>query len=191
MLDTRKYDVYGGVRAGGAGTRHRFVGQLGHTSDDETGLLYMRARCYDPVVGRFVSEDPGRAGGTWYIYADANPIGRVDRDGRLAVGICDVLAGVWAGMCTWQSLSATVFTFLGVFGGLCLHDYNKGDPIDWSVNMADAAWAAGTALLGFGLRGSVGRALEIAGERGVSKITMAFYDLNLYNDYLEALIAVL
>jgi len=43
---SRKFDVYGQVR-GSTGTstsKHKFVGSLGHTSEDETGLVYMRAR---------------------------------------------------------------------------------------------------------------------------------------------------
>jgi RHS repeat-associated protein len=64
---TRKYDVYGGVRGStGTGTsNHKFVGQLGHPSEEETGLIYMRAPYMDPVVGRFVSEDPAFDGPNW------------------------------------------------------------------------------------------------------------------------------
>jgi RHS repeat-associated protein len=68
VVHTRKYDVYGAVRAstGGAGPKHRWVGSLGHPSEDETGLVYMRARYYDPVVGRFASEDPAEHGPNWF-----------------------------------------------------------------------------------------------------------------------------
>ncbi|CUS47917.1 MAG: RHS repeat-associated domain protein [Idiomarinaceae bacterium HL-53] len=34
------------------------VGYTGHIRDDDTGLSYMQARYYDPVVGRFYSNDP-------------------------------------------------------------------------------------------------------------------------------------
>jgi hypothetical protein len=42
---TRKYDVYGAVRSstGTSTSKHKFVGCLGHMSEDETGLIYMRA----------------------------------------------------------------------------------------------------------------------------------------------------
>lgn len=33
-------------------------GYTGHTEDRQTGLTYMKARYYDPVVGRFYSNDP-------------------------------------------------------------------------------------------------------------------------------------
>ena len=61
---SQSFDVYGAVRrsSGTATTKHKFVGALGHPSDDETGLIYMRARYYDPACGRFVSEDPKRSG---------------------------------------------------------------------------------------------------------------------------------
>ncbi len=43
LTASRKYDVYGLVRAVESGTsRHKFVGSLGHAGKDETGLVYMR-----------------------------------------------------------------------------------------------------------------------------------------------------
>jgi len=84
IISTRKYDVYGAIRgsSGPSGTRHQFVGSLGHPSDDETGLIYMRARYYDPVTGRFVSEDPVKKGINWFVYCANNPVNKVDPDGK-------------------------------------------------------------------------------------------------------------
>ncbi|RYD69909.1 MAG: RHS repeat-associated core domain-containing protein [Verrucomicrobiaceae bacterium] len=59
-----------------------YCGSLGHRKDDETGLIYMRARYYDPQVGRFTSEDPARDGFNWYAYCDNNPVSNADLDGR-------------------------------------------------------------------------------------------------------------
>jgi len=58
------------------------VGQLGHTSDEETGLVYMRARHYDPTIGRFVSEDPKGDGNNWFAYCGNDPVNRVDETGN-------------------------------------------------------------------------------------------------------------
>ena len=81
----RKYDVYGLVRSGQAGiSKHKFVGQLGHPSEDETGLIYMRARYMDPVLGKFASEDPAHNGMNWYNYCKNNPINLVDMNGKNA-----------------------------------------------------------------------------------------------------------
>ena len=50
----------------------------GEYFDDETGLIYLRNRYYDPTNGRFVTEDPARDGENWYVYAGNNPINFVD-----------------------------------------------------------------------------------------------------------------
>jgi len=52
--------------------------------DTETGLYYMRARYYDPALGRFVSEDPlGLAAGiNPYAYAGNSPVNSRDPSGE-------------------------------------------------------------------------------------------------------------
>jgi len=78
------YDVYGSVRGqeGQRANNFKYVAQIGHPTDEETGLIYMRARYYDPEIGRFISEDPSGHGVNWYLYADGNPVNKVDVDGR-------------------------------------------------------------------------------------------------------------
>jgi RHS repeat-associated protein len=61
------------------------VGSLGHPSDDETGLIYMQARHYEPVCGRFVSEDPSCNGSNWLTYCEDNPVNKVDRTGEYCI----------------------------------------------------------------------------------------------------------
>jgi RHS repeat-associated protein len=84
LTRSQSFDVYGCVRtsSGTATTKHKFVGSLGHPSDDETGLIYMRARHYDPVCGRFVSEDPARHGISWFMYCYDNPVMYRDCSGK-------------------------------------------------------------------------------------------------------------
>lgn len=79
-----KYDVYGAVRGrnGTATSHHGFVGSLGHLSEPNTGLIYMRARYYDPSLGRFINEDPVRDGLNWFAYCDNNPITGRDFSGK-------------------------------------------------------------------------------------------------------------
>jgi RHS repeat-associated protein len=58
----------------------KYVGQLGVMAEPN-GLYYMRARYYNPAVGRFISEDPlGFGGGdvNLYVYAGNNPVVGVD-----------------------------------------------------------------------------------------------------------------
>jgi len=48
---------------------------------DPTGLVHMRHRFYDPALGRFLTEDPARAGNNWYAYAGGDPVNRWDPSG--------------------------------------------------------------------------------------------------------------
>ncbi|MEW5884230.1 MAG: RHS repeat-associated core domain-containing protein, partial [Armatimonadota bacterium] len=106
----RSYDVWGGVRSGATSgfPNTRYVANLGHKQDDESDLIYMRARYYEPWTGRFISEDPARDGGNWFVYATNNPVGNVDTDGRVVgpayaalilavLGAASTVAGYLAG----------------------------------------------------------------------------------------------
>ncbi|WP_425111093.1 RHS repeat-associated core domain-containing protein [Burkholderia anthina] len=61
----------------------RFPGQY---YDRESGLHYNRFRYYDPMVGRYINQDPiGLMGGlNHYSYADGDPINRIDPNGTFA-----------------------------------------------------------------------------------------------------------
>ncbi len=67
-------------------------GHTGHIQDTATGLTYMQARYYDPVIGRFLSNDPvGFADRGWqyfnrYSYTFNDPVNMVDPDGRQVRG---------------------------------------------------------------------------------------------------------
>ncbi len=54
-------------------TRYLYTGR---ELDTETGLMYYRARFYDPTLGKFIQRDPiGFADGTnWYEYVGSNPV---------------------------------------------------------------------------------------------------------------------
>ncbi|MEP3653900.1 MAG: RHS repeat-associated core domain-containing protein [Litorimonas sp.] len=68
------------------------MGFTGHIKDTDTGLNYMQARYYDPVIGRFLSIDPVTAldGGSGYFnrysYAFNNPINNQDSTGEYVEG---------------------------------------------------------------------------------------------------------
>jgi RHS repeat-associated protein len=77
-----KYDPYG-YEVASSGSLTQPLRWKGREYDAETGLIYMRARYYDPTVGRFISEDPiGLAGGiNPYTFADGEPVNRGDPSG--------------------------------------------------------------------------------------------------------------
>lgn len=76
---------YGAVVGDAKGDRPGFTG---HVSDSVTGLTYMQQRYYDPQIGGFLSVDPvaassgSVAGFNRYRYANGNPYGFTDPDGR-------------------------------------------------------------------------------------------------------------
>jgi RHS repeat-associated protein len=86
-------DVYGAPRAtqGSPTSTHAFVGGLGHPTEDDTGLIYMRARCMDPVTGPFVSEDPAEDGLSWFVYSAGDPVNGADAGGQKRLGIAFLL----------------------------------------------------------------------------------------------------
>ena len=93
---TYKYDVFGAVRSstGTGSTDFRFAGQQ---DDPALGYQYLRARYYDPAIGRFISKDAfgGFRGGPQsqnsYAYALNSPVTHIDPTGNAAVaGIAGV-----------------------------------------------------------------------------------------------------
>ncbi len=84
LSDERTYDAWGQVRNGSptGSQTGRYCASLGHKQDDESGLVYMRARYYEPTSGRFVSEDSGAQGRNWFSYCDNIPTCRHDSTGK-------------------------------------------------------------------------------------------------------------
>jgi RHS repeat-associated protein len=81
VTDRIEYSAYGltTCRGGTNDTPFLYNGRYG-VMTDPNGLLYMRARYYNPYICRFINPDPaGFAGGlNWYSYADGNPVSIVD-----------------------------------------------------------------------------------------------------------------
>ena len=81
------YDAFGARTNLSATSGHQHYGYTGEEFDTETGLLYLRARYYDPSLGRFISADPylGRVAmpvtQNRFIYVHNNPLGFVDPSG--------------------------------------------------------------------------------------------------------------
>ena len=77
------YDPYGNPTAGSSAADSRF-GYAGQHTDHATGLIYLRARWYDPQTGAFVTSDPiGHASGetNLYGYAGGDPVNATDPTG--------------------------------------------------------------------------------------------------------------
>ena len=102
--DRIEYSAYGSLtyRSGTNDTPFLFNGRYG-VMTDANGLLYMRARYYNPYLCRFLNPDPlGFSGGlNFYAYADGNPISYLDPFGlfswgKIAQGSLEVAGGITA-----------------------------------------------------------------------------------------------
>jgi RHS repeat-associated protein len=78
------YDAYGNVLKHEGASTSAF-GYDGQYTDADTGLIYLRARYYDPATGQFVSVDPRQEQTEEaYGYASDDPINLADQSGECA-----------------------------------------------------------------------------------------------------------
>ncbi|KUH35221.1 RHS repeat-associated core domain-containing protein [Streptomyces kanasensis] len=67
---------------------YRFAGGY----QDPTGLYHFAARYYDPHIGRFTQPDPSGQEENPYLYAEGDPVNRIDPQGTLSLsGVADAL----------------------------------------------------------------------------------------------------
>jgi RHS repeat-associated protein len=164
---SRKYDVYGLVRSGQLGSSsQKYVGGLGHESDGSTGLIYMRARYMDPVLGRFISEDPSKDGVNWFVYCGDEPVNLCDKDGKKPLPNSD-----------WFFLGIIFATFAVFEACLGLTDIPDGGDFVYPVSFR---WAVilGNCSVGFFARALVGLDIDPAIQAKLANvaITMGIFE---------------
>ncbi|WP_307679905.1 RHS repeat-associated core domain-containing protein [Streptomyces sp. V4I2] len=106
-VNTYAYSPRGVTRAGttekaGVSQPYRFAG--GH--QDPTGMYHLGARYYDPNIGRFNQPDPSGQEKNPYLYAQGDPVNRIDPSGQFSVGA--FLGGVGSAVVAVGSGIATV-----------------------------------------------------------------------------------
>lgn len=90
VLNNYAYDTFGCLLSDEKNTLNVYQ-YCGEQFDEETGLIYLRNRYYDPEIGRFISKDPrpGRldrpATLNPYCYVENNPVNFVDPLGLEAI----------------------------------------------------------------------------------------------------------
>jgi len=112
------YDAYGNVM-GHTGTVANPLGYDGQFNDAESGLIYLRARYYDPATAQFLVVDPARADINPYGYARQDPLNRFDPTGLSA----------WTTFYNWLS---------GLFTDVAVNGKNAdaaGDVVSGAVNV--------------------------------------------------------
>ena len=131
----RGCDAWGGIRVGSAtgDPKGRYCAQLGHVQDDESGLIYMRARYYEPRTGRFVSEDPGRHRHDWFAYCASNPVNASDNTGKYYL-LDLLLAGIGGLLLIW---AVPELVIIGIAVGVALIIAGAAAAILDGMDMAD------------------------------------------------------
>jgi len=81
VVERQSYDPFGGS-TGSSSTRY---GYTGRELDSATGMMYYRARWYDPEQARFITQDPiGFGGGmNFYAYVGNSPLNATDPSGLM------------------------------------------------------------------------------------------------------------
>lgn len=120
------YRPYGERTTNSAASTDNKIWFTSRRQDAETGLVYMGARYYDPVIGRFISTDPKQFDEqnvqlfNRYACANNNPYKYNDPDGRnpilIAMGIGALIGGgvnavsqyVSTGTVRWQGLGGVI-----------------------------------------------------------------------------------
>jgi RHS repeat-associated protein len=132
---TERFDAWGNVAASSGS-----IAQYGYTGrePDATGLMYYRARYYDPTIGRFTQRDPiGLQGGiNEYGYVEGNPVNGTDPDGRY---VRQILGGVF------NTIIGASVTYLTDHNGTTTwQQYSRNAAVDFTVG-ALTSGAAGLA----------------------------------------------
>jgi RHS repeat-associated protein len=92
-------------------------GYTGEQRDGESGLVYLRARMYDPTIGRFLQRDPypGGIGAPLslnrYSYVQNNPVNLIDPSGLDPLKVNKVLQERYENECFWLNAERTGYLF--------------------------------------------------------------------------------
>ncbi|MHB1317864.1 MAG: RHS repeat-associated core domain-containing protein, partial [Anaerolineae bacterium] len=129
-------------------------GFQGHTYEADTGLYDLRARWYDPEVGRFISPDPVRApqdpAGNPYAFGMNNPLRYTDPTGEI---VPLIIAAALIGAAFYASYSGASYAFSTSWE--CFSGWEMARRIALGAAIG-AAVGAGGYLLGLGAGAAFG-----------------------------------
>ena len=88
VTDTYEYSAFGEeiARTGTTENPFGYKGALGYYANSETNEIYVRARTYEPTIGRWLSRDPDRfSGDQCYAYVNNQPVSWHDPSGLVTI----------------------------------------------------------------------------------------------------------
>ncbi len=133
VVERYDYDAFGTLRNTpiGLSNDRRFTGEQ---FDAETAYTFLRARYYDPALGRFISKDPFDGVKkdpqtlNGYIYVGNNPVNLTDPSGKCPC---------FAAMIGWAAANPLAAGAIGGYLATQLLAWEYGDEL---ADLAEAAW---------------------------------------------------
>jgi RHS repeat-associated protein len=137
------YSAYGTPTCEGATTTP--LGYDGQYTSSDTGLIYLRARVYDPATAQFLTVDPlvGETGAP-YNYAEDNPANLLDPTGMEGCGSIAVVST----LCNWGQESGVSNVAAGALDYLTLGMSTKLAGDVFGFNADCTSFGSGGTLLG-------------------------------------------
>ncbi len=178
------YDVFGAIRSQTGGSVNYWL-FTGEQRDSESDLYYLRARYYDPEIGRFLGQDP-LPFPNLYAYAGSNPTNFIDPSGLCKWGMpCPTDIPIPPPPLPIPSPISTIPTVVGC----AISSECRSDVADWATTVADHPTSviqqtAGTAVAMFS-SGDVSRENGVTfyencwGACSFLRLTEDFYAINL------------
>lgn len=142
LVSESRYTPFGLSSYSGSPGQSGDIGFAGDLEEHDTGLVYMKARFYDPSLGRFYSSDPvdfrvsDATSFNKYIYAANNPLKYIDPNGESIFLAQSMLSAVKAGVAGyhydgWEGafIGAGVGYYTGAIDALM---FNYSGSLPWS-----------------------------------------------------------
>ena len=128
VTKTYSYDAFGNELNRDKNDTNPFR-YCGEYWDNETESIYLRARYYNPSIGRFTTEDPIKDGNNWYAYCGGNPVVFWDPSGLergLAINFAyDITPLFGVNKAKWDNSKKNIATLsLGWGSDIVVRDYN-------------------------------------------------------------------
>ncbi|WP_438498618.1 RHS repeat-associated core domain-containing protein, partial [Paenibacillus sp. IHBB 3054] len=136
-VNTYSYDEWGNITSQTEGIPNSFK-YAGEVYDEETGLYYLRARYYDPSIGRFLNEDTVEGqidnplSQNLYTYVSNNPLIYTDPTGHRQEWGAGV-GGNSPPKSTWVKAGEGVYSAVDWYTGGALTNYINSNDQPWSA----------------------------------------------------------
>jgi RHS repeat-associated protein len=189
------FDAYGS-KTGSTGTAATPLGYAAQYTSADTGLIYMRARVYDPASGQFLTVDPlDKMTRAPYNYVEDSPVNAVDptglcSDGSLS-GFLDCFNPVSSGNLAYRGAvalnNATGINLPGLLTKPAVVDLGAAGVCVTPLLSAacplaiGAAWSVSTSsIVANGIETNFCKPEQLAGEEGVTTLLAGFGALGVY-----------